>query len=95
VNLIFRPEAESDIAAAYGWYEERAPGLGEEFLRALDVSVASIRRNPLAYPEKHRGVRRVLLRRFPYGLFYLADNQQITVLACLHARRNPRRWPSA
>jgi toxin ParE1/3/4 len=95
VSLSFRPEAESDIAAAYGWYEGRATGLGEEFLRALDVAVASILRNPMAHPEKHRGVRRALLRRFPYGLFYLADDQQITVLACLHARRSPRRWPTA
>jgi hypothetical protein len=43
---LFFPEAEQDAAEAYGWYEERQPGLGEEFLRALTPAARTIRRNP-------------------------------------------------
>jgi hypothetical protein len=37
VKLILAPDAEQDIAQAYGWYEERRTGLGEEFLGCLDA----------------------------------------------------------
>jgi plasmid stabilization system protein ParE len=43
------PEAEQDAAEAYGWYEERQLGLGEEFLRCVEACVQSIRRNPETY----------------------------------------------
>jgi hypothetical protein len=42
VNLIFAPEAEQDIAEAYGWYEGRRLGLGEEFLSSVDACIQAI-----------------------------------------------------
>jgi toxin ParE1/3/4 len=45
------------------------------------------------HPEVRPGVRRALLRRFPYGVFFAAGDVAITVLAVLHHRRSPRRWP--
>jgi len=38
-DLIVAPEAEQDLAEAYGWYEERRAGLGEEFLSCIDASM--------------------------------------------------------
>ncbi len=35
-ELIVAPEAEQDVADAYAWYENRRPGLGEEFLGCVD-----------------------------------------------------------
>jgi plasmid stabilization system protein ParE len=64
------PEAEQDAADAYGWYEERQPGLGEEFLRCVEACIQSIRRNPKTYSVVHESYRRALLRRFPYAVFY-------------------------
>ena len=87
------PEAESDILDAYRWYEERTEGLGSEFLRAVDASLAFIRRNPLAYHRVHKDMRRVLLRKFPYGLFYVVESDVMVVLACFHVRRDPTRLP--
>jgi toxin ParE1/3/4 len=91
MKLIFRPEAEADVAEAYRWYSERIPTLGAEFIRSVDAAIASILRQPQAFPEKYQGVRRALLRRFPYGIFYVAEEERIVVLACFHARRDPRR----
>jgi plasmid stabilization system protein ParE len=61
------PEAEQDAADAYGWYEERQPGLGEEFLRCVEACMQSIRRKPEIYSLVHESYRRALVRRFPYG----------------------------
>jgi hypothetical protein len=36
-----------------------------------------------------------LLRRFPYGLHYdVMNGNVVSVLACLHQRRDPAVWPS-
>lgn len=90
----FRPAASADVQAAYEWYEAQHPGLGNEFIAAVDTAVASILAFPEAYPVVHRGARRVLLERFPYGLYYRIESTRVVVVACMHAARDPRRWRS-
>jgi hypothetical protein len=41
-----------------------------------------------------RDIRRQLLKRFPYGLFYRLIEGQVVVVACFHAKRSPRVWRS-
>jgi plasmid stabilization system protein ParE len=91
-EIIVRPEAAHEVQAAFDWYEEKSEGLGLEFLRAADACMASIKRNPLASPFMHQEVRRTLLRRFPYALFYIIKEERIIVLACFHVKRNPIDW---
>ena len=90
----FRPAASADVQAAYEWYEAQRPGLGDQFIAAVDAAVASILAFPEAYPVVHRGARRVLLERFPYGLYYRVEGKGVVVVACMHAARDPRRWRS-
>lgn len=88
-DIILRPEAAREVQEAFDWYEEKSEGLGLEFLRAADACMAGIRRNPLAYPVMHQEIRRALLRKFPYALFYMVSEERIIVLACFHAKRDP------
>jgi toxin ParE1/3/4 len=92
VRLVVHAAAEADIVDAALWYEQRSHGLGREFLRAVDVTLAEIVRMPERYPTVHREVRRALLRRFPYGLYFVVTPGAVTVVACMHARRDPKRW---
>jgi plasmid stabilization system protein ParE len=92
VRLVVRGAAEADIAEAASWYEQRSPGLGSEFLRAVDVTLAEIARMPERYPVVRGSARRALLRRFPYAVFFVASPELVSVIACLHARRDPRHW---
>jgi len=89
-----RGEAEVDIDEAYRWYVERGRWLGEAFLRELDAALESIQRNPLAYPVVLQDIRRALLWKFPYGVFYVDEPDVIVVVACFHVRRDPRGWSS-
>jgi plasmid stabilization system protein ParE len=91
-RLVVRAAAEADVLAAALWYEQRSPGLGTEFLRAVDVTLAEIVRMPERYPFVRGDVRRAHLRRFPYGVYFVAAPDLISVVACMHARRDPRRW---
>jgi plasmid stabilization system protein ParE len=93
-SVIFEPPAQAEIAEAFAWYEEKSYGLGGDFLRVIAAAAELLARNPEAFPPTQHRFRRVLLRRFPYALhFELLDEQRVSVLACLHHRRNPARWP--
>jgi toxin ParE1/3/4 len=72
-SLILRQSAEDDVEAAFIWYEEQRPGLGAEFLLAVEAGLAAIQRDPEMYPIVYKRARRCLLRRFPYGLFFVID----------------------
>lgn len=91
-RIAIQPEAGSEIQEGYEWYESKAEGLGAEFIRAVDACLATIERNPTVYAVVHKQVRRALLRRFPYGIFYLIEGKTIVVIACFHAHRDPKRW---
>ena len=91
-ELIVRPEAEADLARAFTWYEGRLRGLGYDFLNNTDAAVRGIMRNPELYPIVHHGIRRALVRRFPYAIFYLLEGTRIVALAIFHASRDPAHW---
>jgi len=91
-EFIVGPEAEIDITEAAVWYERQSPGLGWDFTRVVDACLADISRNPLRFPEVRKGARRALIRRFPFAVFFVVDDQTVRVIACLHARRDPGSW---
>ena len=91
-RIIFKPQARFDVAEAYEWYEERDPGLGAEFMRAVDLAVHQIKRNPEMYPLVHKNVRPGLTRRFPYSIFYVVEDDLVYVVSVFHASKDPRTW---
>ncbi len=91
-KFVVAPEAEIDISEAYGWYEERRPGLGEEFLGCLDACIEGIRRMPEMHAKLHDEYRRALVRRFPYAIFYEHAEDTVTVYCIFHTSRDPEKW---
>jgi plasmid stabilization system protein ParE len=92
LRVRFTPEAEADLVEAFTWYDEAQIGLGNRFLDAVDEEVHRIADWPESSPAVHGSVRRALVRRFPYGLFYVVDAEEVVVLGVFHARRDPRAW---
>ena len=89
----FKPAAERDIEGASHLYDEQSPGLGQEFLDEVDA-VRRVAANPYAHQLIRGRISRAVVHRFPFLLFYVIDPQEIVFLACLHASRDPRSWPS-
>jgi len=87
--LVVEPAAEVDMLIGYRWYEERRVGLGAQFLEALEVLFDHILENPLLYAESIPGIRRAVIRTFPYLVFYLFENNAIHILAVIHAAQDP------
>jgi plasmid stabilization system protein ParE len=88
----FTPEASEDVAEAFSWYEGQQLGLGREFETHLDRAIAVIRAMPAAGSPVHRTLRRCLLGRFPFAVYYALEGDVIVVRAVLHHRRDPRTW---
>lgn len=91
-EILIKPGAEADIRDAVDWYAGQRPGLDAEFLEALTYCFEVLRSHPLAYEAVHGPIRRGLLRRFPYGVFYVVESDRVVVLAVYHASREPEGW---
>jgi toxin ParE1/3/4 len=94
-SVLYKAAAEAEIDDAFGTYEQQRLGLGLEFLDELARIEGHLRANPALYQriEGHQlagDLRRAVLRRFPYGLFYVVEAGQVIVLACFHLHRDPQ-----
>ena len=92
--VLIRAIAAVDIEDAFDWYEQQRSGLGDEFRFELKAALQRLVERPNLYPVVHRDTRRILLRRFPYGVFYRTYPQLIVVVAVMHGGRVPARWKS-
>jgi plasmid stabilization system protein ParE len=91
-KILFAPEAEAELAEAVDWYEARRRGLGADYLRTLDATLANIEHQPMAYPVLFGTARRAVMRRFPFSIIFTLNDDEIMVLACFHASRDPKKW---
>jgi plasmid stabilization system protein ParE len=91
-SLFLRADAHADLSEAFRWYEGRRAGLGYEFTRLVRVTLQSIEHNPEQYPVAADDIRKAPLRRFPYVVYYVVLDADVSVIAVMHSRRHPRRW---
>lgn len=87
-----RAEAELDIASAASWYEQQCAGLGHEFLDEVLATFKLVGEQPTRYPIVHRDTRRAVVSRFPFGVFFRHEQDQVVVVAVIHGSRHPRHW---
>jgi len=91
VSVRFRPEARPEAAETRRWYEQREPRLGEAFTADLARTIQSISERPSQFPRVHGEIRRGVLDRFPYAVYFRAVANEVIVLA-VHGRQDPSRW---
>lgn len=89
-TLRFLPEIEGDVINGYVWYETKARGLSEDFLRMFYACANEIPWNPLLYPKVYQDFRRRLLRRFPYAIYFMIEDDKIIVFGLFHCARSPQ-----
>ena len=91
-SLIIRPEAEADMTEAALWYEQREAGLGMELIEEIRAAIRRGVEGPPSYPclRKRPDVRRVLVKRFPYRVFFILPDDVWVVFEVLHAARHDR-----
>ena len=90
----FTPDADAELAEARQWYAHQREDLDIEFMERIDAALLRIVRNPHLYPIVYRTLRRAVVRRFPFAVFYEVTADEIQVVAVFHSRRNPEVWKS-
>lgn len=92
MSFSFHPEAEEELNQAIDYYENIESGLGYDF--ALEV-YSTIKRAvdfPKAWPVLDDGIRRSLVKRFPYGVLYSEGRNGLFILAVMNLHREPQYW---
>jgi len=91
VRVVYRLAAGRDIAEARRWYDARRLGLGAEFRQAVRAVETLLATYPDAFPKVYGEIRRALVRRFPYAIYYRRlEADVLEIVACLHTSRQPR-----
>ena len=92
MKIYFLEIAETELDDAFEWYEVQQKQLGKQFINELEAAIKRI----IAYPEYNTlidsEIRRCLIKRFPYGIFYKVNSEQIVIIAVAHLHRKPNYW---
>jgi len=93
-ELLLRWRARTEIQAAIDHYAR--VGHDEALVEALDPLLGAISTMPNRFPAVHGGVRRGLVRRYPYAVFFRVRTTElrVVVLAVLPQRFDPATWPA-
>ena len=88
----FTPEADAELTGAREWYSHQRKDLDLEFMQCIDNVLSRIADNPRVFPLVYRELRRAVVRRFPFAVFYELTSDDVQVIAVFHSRRDPEMW---
>jgi len=88
----FNDEALAEYIAAGQYYNRQVLGLGDEFADEIEAGIQAILTAPLTWRIIEDDVRRYLVRRFPYGLYYTLEGEVVVIWAVKHLHREPDYW---
>ena len=92
MNVLFHPDAEAELNAAIDYYEDIEKGLGYDFSLEIFSALERIMAFPKAWLVIEDGIRRSLVRRFPYGILYAEEKDKIYIVAVMNLHRDPEYW---
>jgi toxin ParE1/3/4 len=92
MQLELAPEAAAEIDEATDWYIDQDVELGIRFALEVERMIEAILDNPRAWTMIEPGVRRTLLREFPYAVVYRVVDDRVQVIAVMHQHRDPGYW---
>lgn len=90
--VVLRAEAEVEFDQAFDYYEGQRRGLGVDFLARVHHVFNRISENPKMHGTVFADIRKAVVMRFPYCVFYRSDEMRVEVIAVFHSRRDPAIW---
>jgi mRNA-degrading endonuclease RelE of RelBE toxin-antitoxin system len=91
-NLELHDLAEEELWNAVDYYDEKRHRLGKELALELQDFMRTIREHPARFPIVKGGIRKCVLKRFPYVIIFEIKEEVVFVLAIFHSSRNPDVW---
>jgi toxin ParE1/3/4 len=90
--VVLRDEAQAEFDEAFDYYEAQQAGLGADFVARVQQAFDRIGANPLTHRVVYSDIRKAVVTRFPYVVFYRPHADRVEVLAVFHTSRNPSIW---
>lgn len=94
MNVHVVSAADQEVTDAVAWHEGQRLGLGDSLFTVFDNAIAHIRVHPFLAPAIKNDARSYTLKRFPYTLWYVVEDDTIYVHAFAHQKRKPFYWLS-
>jgi len=85
-------EALAEFIAAGRYYNQQVPGLGDALVDEIEAGLQNILAAPQTWRVIEDGLRRYLVTRFPYGIYYTIEDDFVVVWAVKHLHRDPDYW---
>jgi hypothetical protein len=84
--------ARSELIASALFYDTRSRGLGERFLKAVEVTEARVCEHPPWGQPFEAGTRKLRVKKFPFAVIYKEFPGYVMVFAVAHFSRKPGYW---
>lgn len=92
----FHSEAADEYLAATRYYRDHAsPLVAAVFVVEIEAAIQTLLKSPTVWPViEAPQIRRYLLRRFPYSLYYRweSDQEMVSIYAVMHFSQRPGYW---
>jgi plasmid stabilization system protein ParE len=91
-EIAYHKEVKGEIKSAYRRYEKEKEGLGEEFAECVHGQIAYLEMNPKIHAKVFKDVRKAVVKRFPFCIYYTIEGDRVFILSVFHTRQNPAKW---
>ncbi len=90
----FHPEARDEFHDAVHWYEDRSIYAGDRFVAAMRAVISAVLADPTRYQPIDNDVRVIRLKKYPFKLYYIFDEDAhlVCIYAVMHEKRRPDYW---
>lgn len=85
-------EAEIDLDKSYEYYYVDSPKVADTFFRGINLGLEKIQQNPNVFRYAHKDVKKYVIKKFPFVIYYQIVDSIIQVIAIFHTSRNPEIW---
>ncbi|MEI6653058.1 MAG: type II toxin-antitoxin system RelE/ParE family toxin [Chlorobiaceae bacterium] len=93
MNYHFHPEAFQEYAEATQYYAVISTSLAIGFVSQVEEGINLILLYPRAWQPIEEDIRRHLVKRFPFGIYYtIENNENLIIQAVMHLSRKPGYW---
>ena len=91
-RFVILPYAETDIKDTVHFYKARTEGFEKDFIKLIDASFLKISNNPEGFPKVKYDIRKFVVPKYSFCIYYVDRAEVLYILAIFHDRRNPKNW---
>jgi len=89
MKIVFSDAAQIELEETVLYYETEKEGLGESFNEIIKDAIEKLTIFLEAHMQVSSNIRRVVLSKFTYNIFYNYSNDMISIIAIAHQHKKP------